>query len=131
MRAHLRRTSSLGAQLHRLVFDYWQIPNAAAIAFLHVCNKSDAAHATTFRHHLAVAAMAVATGEGMRLVDLESLFARVLTPTFVMRMVEELQERRELPAGHAHVIEEAILACVDREGRWRPVESGVPHRERS
>ena len=110
------------ARVQQLIVRYWQIPRREGRALLHVLQHSPCSRATVLRRHLVVMEVVVPTTQGARETDAQHLFAQILTPRFVLALVGDLRATGQLTPAQVRVIERAMLACVDRQGQWRPVE---------
>ena len=56
---------------------------------------------------------------GFAKMDLDHLFLEVITPQYVVEIVEDLVRERQLRRLQATRLEEKILETVDAQGQWK------------
>jgi hypothetical protein len=112
---------TLSLRLQQILFAYWHIPAREGRVLLHALQHSSCARVVTLRHHLGLAQTGFHTQQGTRHFDLDHLFVHILTPTFVIAMVEDLHAVKALSPHERTTIEEAVLGCVTAEGAWKAV----------
>lgn len=112
---------TLSLRLQQLIFAYWRIPDKEGRVLWRLLQHSTCARVSVLRHHLALAETKIATLHGAKEMDLGYTFSAVVTPMFVMAMVRDLHTVGSLSGAQCAIIEEAMLGCVSRDGRWKAV----------
>ena len=52
--------------------------------------------------------------------DIDALFARLLTPTFMVHLLDDLRTSGCFSQAETAQLQEAVLVTVSREGHWKP-----------
>ena len=114
-------TARLEERLASIVLRYWRVPQNEGKRLVRVLLQSPCSRARVFRHQLSLTEVPITTAHGQCQPDLSHTYAHVVTPHFMMALVQDLHVTGSLTAKQAQGIEEALLTAVDREGRWRAV----------
>jgi hypothetical protein len=96
------------ASLQALVCDVWAIPAPHAKRLRHALRSAPCARAQVLRQQLAL----------VGITDLDAAFRGVITPAFLMALLNDLGAVGALTLGDIHLIEDCILRCVDKDGDW-------------
>ena len=99
-------------QLSRIVLVSWEVPAPYAMQVLRLLMHSPAARAVELRHRLLASSEAT----------LPALFRETITPTYMMKLVNDWRAMRVVDYAAASAIEEAILTQTNAEGRWYGLE---------
>ena|SRR5215813_10962737 len=110
----------LGMRLQKIIAACWRVPTPEGPALLHVLLHSPLSRVREFRQALLRIPMhttAVSALQETR--ELEALFTTVLTPAFVLQMMEDVQAVRALTLPEVRCIEECMLQQVSASGTWK------------
>ena len=96
--------------LHALAYRVWPIPAKAQKRFATALKTSPCSRAVTLRQQLSL----------IGYTDLDIVFAKVVTPAFMMALLDDLASTGALTRHEASTIQNAVLIGVRRDGTWVP-----------
>jgi hypothetical protein len=110
---------TLELQLWRMTHHYWGVPEKEAKSLIRVLLSSPCARVKTLRERLTLCRVAVPTVRGSVDIDAAHVFREVVTPEFVIRMLNDLQVVGSLSLGQVRMIETSVLQVVTATGAWK------------
>lgn len=115
----------LRQRLTQFIACYWRVPPPYARRLLRVLLRSSCSRVVELRQHVSLAETHYASAWGRVDMDLHHLFAHVLTPRFVVGMLEDLCALKQLTRHDTTAIEECVFRCMSPDGQWKVVQDTV------
>jgi hypothetical protein len=97
---------------------YWQLDFADAERFFKALRRSRCSRAKELQWRFALIDAQLPTHRGVTTMDLQHMFYVVMTPAYVMHLLDDLVSEGRLTRRHASHLQDEILKRATAEGTW-------------